>query len=143
MFIVHLAPIRVMHIIEILFGLRLGFGSLRQMSVRSHCYVVDFRRTLMAQSGAHRFAFVALLLLALPVVLTFHVLFALPRFAERKRQFCAFSLHPIFLPVLGRISFPVFVPPPSYQVPRLDCLACPVKHPLARQVIDPVGDLYQ
>ena len=50
----------------------------------------------MMQSGAHRFAFVALLLLALPVVLTFQVLFALPRDADRNRQFCAYSLHPIF-----------------------------------------------
>jgi hypothetical protein len=41
----------------------------------------------MAQSGAHRFAFVALLLLALPVELTFHALLPLPRFAERRRQF--------------------------------------------------------
>ena len=39
------------------------------------------------QSGAGLFAFVALLLLALPVVLTFHVVFALPRFAERNRTF--------------------------------------------------------
>ena len=39
------------------------------------------------QSGAGLFAFVALLLLALPLVLTFHVLLALPRLAERKRTF--------------------------------------------------------
>ena len=39
------------------------------------------------QSGQPRLAFVALLLLALPVEFTFHALFALPRLAERKRQF--------------------------------------------------------
>jgi len=41
----------------------------------------------ISQSGAGLFAFVALLLLALPVVFTFHVLFALPRFADRRRTF--------------------------------------------------------
>jgi hypothetical protein len=51
----------------------------------------------MKQSGQPRFAFVALLLLALPLVFTFHTLLALPRLAERKRQFWAYSLHPIFI----------------------------------------------
>lgn len=41
----------------------------------------------ISQSGAGLFAFVALLLLALPVVFTFHVLLALPRFADRRRTF--------------------------------------------------------
>ena len=40
------------------------------------------------QSGAGRIAVLGLLLLALPVVFTFHVLL-LPRFAERNRTFCA------------------------------------------------------
>ena len=47
----------------------------------------------ISQSGAGRFAFVALLLLALPAVLTFHTLLALPRLAERRRTFW-YSLHP-------------------------------------------------
>ena len=50
---------------------------------------------VMKQSGHPRFAFVALLLLTLPDVFTFHVLFALPRFAERNRQFWDYSLHPV------------------------------------------------
>ena len=47
------------------------------------------------QSGAGLFAFVALLLLALPLELTFHTLLALPRLAERTRTFWAYSLHPM------------------------------------------------
>ena len=47
----------------------------------------------LSQSGAGRFAFVALLLLALPLELTFHALFALPRLADRRRTFW-YSLHP-------------------------------------------------
>ncbi len=37
--------------------------------------------------GENLFALLALLLLTLPLELTFHVLFALPRFADRKRTF--------------------------------------------------------
>lgn len=48
----------------------------------------------MAQSGAQRKALYALLLLTLPVALTFQVLFALLRFAERKRQFCVITYAP-------------------------------------------------
>ena len=50
----------------------------------------------MAQSGAQRFAFVALLLLALPDVFTFQALLPLLRFAERNRQFCATAYTPLF-----------------------------------------------
>ena len=49
------------------------------------------------QSGAQRYALFALLLLRLPAVFTFHALFTLPRFAERNRQFCAYSLQPFML----------------------------------------------
>ncbi len=49
------------------------------------------------QSGAARYALFALLLLRLPVVLTFHALFELPRLAERSLQFCAISLQPFML----------------------------------------------
>ena len=58
----------------------------------------------MAQSGQPRFAFVALLLLALPVVLTFHVLYALPRLAERNRQFWAIAYTPFILKTKVQIS---------------------------------------
>ena len=37
--------------------------------------------------GLNLFELLALLLLTLPLELTFHVLFALPRFADRKRTF--------------------------------------------------------
>lgn len=37
--------------------------------------------------GEKRFALLALLLLTLPLAFTFHVLYALPRLAERRRTF--------------------------------------------------------
>jgi hypothetical protein len=64
-----------------------GFGSLRHLILPWRCYAALFWGMLCTQSGAQRFAFVALLLLALPDVFTFHALLALPRFAERNRQF--------------------------------------------------------
>jgi hypothetical protein len=83
-----------MHIKEILFSPKAGDSAPCVMSFR----LPRLRRRLsgfvMMQSGHPRFAFVALLLLAFPDVFTFHVLFALPRFAERNRQFWAYSLHP-------------------------------------------------
>lgn len=64
------------------------FGSLRQYPMRHTTYGDTLCRFGLMQSGAGLFAFVALLLLlAFPDVLTFHVLFALPRFAERSRTF--------------------------------------------------------
>lgn len=62
-------------------------GSLRQYPVRHTAYGDTMCHFGLMQSGAGLFAFVALLLLAFPDVLTFHVLFALPRFAERSRTF--------------------------------------------------------
>ena len=44
--------------------------------------------------GENLFALLALLLLTLPLELTFHVLFALPRLAERRRTFCATTYVP-------------------------------------------------
>jgi hypothetical protein len=49
--------------------------------------ISQFIPSAETQVGASAFAFVALLLLALPVEFTFHVLFELPRLAERRRTF--------------------------------------------------------
>ena len=62
------------------------FGSLRQVWAaprlrRGHV------RPGIPQSGAGRFAFVALLLLALPEEFKYHVLYAFERFADLKRTF--------------------------------------------------------
>lgn len=101
----------VMHIMNCLFCFRMGFGSLRQSFHALPMLCIRLSRTVMMQSGAHRLLLVALLLLALPDVLTFHVLFALPRFADRNRQFCAYSLHPISSAKFGLIPLLVFVSP--------------------------------
>ena len=55
-------------------------------------YVFLFPRILSI--GEKRLALLALLLLTLPLEFTFHVLFELPRLAERRRTFC-YSLHPV------------------------------------------------
>jgi hypothetical protein len=66
--------------------------------------VVDFARLILrmghvgknpTQSGAQRLAFVALLLLALPVLLTIQALLPLPRLADRKRTLREYNLHPL------------------------------------------------
>lgn len=78
---------RVVGVIVVLFAVSgRGFGSLRQAG-RAHRLQRRHDAASIPQSGASLYAFVALLLLALPEVLTFHVLLALPRLAERKRQF--------------------------------------------------------
>ena len=126
--------VSVMSIMKMLFALRQGFGSLRQNQAHL-CYAEAFLHFRMAQSGAQRLAFDALLLLALPVELTFHVLLALPRFAERNRQFCAYSLHPSGVP------FPVRVSPCPDEIASLDCLFTPICHTLAFEMKYPVSDL--
>lgn len=50
-------------------------------------------RLLTCTLGAHRFAFLALVVFTLPDVLTFQTLFALLRLAERRKQFCAFAAY--------------------------------------------------
>ena len=97
MLIEQLAPFRVMCVMDLLFGLPAGDSAPCVKIGRACSCAAGLIRPQMIQSGAHRFAFVAVLLLALPVEFTFHALFALPRLAERKRQFCAFSLHPFFI----------------------------------------------
>ena len=77
---------RVHHKLIVRLYIGWDFGSLRQ-SRALRFLRKGFASRRVKQSGQPRFAFVALLLLALPVVFTFHVLFALPRLAERKRQF--------------------------------------------------------
>lgn len=56
-------------------------------------YVMAFL-SQVAQSGAKRFALIALLLLTLPLAFTYQVLFALPRFALRRRTFWALAYTP-------------------------------------------------
>ena len=62
------------------------FGSLRH-ALPAHGLRPCFAPFGLAQSGAKPNVFVALLLLAYPVEFTFQALFALPRFAERRREF--------------------------------------------------------
>ena len=83
-----------MRITEKLFSPKAGDSAPCVMSFGLPCLRHRLSGFMMMQSGHPRFAFVALLLLAFPDVFTFHVLFALPRFAERNRQFWAYSLHP-------------------------------------------------
>ncbi len=112
-----------MIVMKILFGHPAGDSAPCVIIGRARSFAAGVFRPHVIQSGAHRFAFVALLLLALPVELTFHVLFALPRLAERKRQFCAFSLHPLF--IFWGVPFPVSVVPQPDQVPGIDDHAAP------------------
>jgi len=74
------------------------------------------------QSGAGVFAFVALLLLALPDVFTFHTLFALPRLADRRRTFW---VQPTSL-CLRLEPFSITVVPCAYFVPNVQRLFHPI-----------------
>ena len=77
----------VVGIIVVLFAFRRGVRLLASVPNTTHHLRWCYSRVRMKQSGAGRFAFVALLLLALPEALTFQALYALPRFAERNRTF--------------------------------------------------------
>ena len=84
----------VTSIIVVLFSLMAGISApCANIDMRILLAAIPWRMSYWHNPGAGRSAFVALLLLTLPVVLTFHVLLALPRFADRRRTFW-YSLHP-------------------------------------------------
>ena len=66
---------------------RQGFRLLVYMHSAAPMLCISFHAPFAFTIGLNLFALLALLLLTLPLELTFHVLFALPRFAERRRTF--------------------------------------------------------
>ena len=67
-------------------AIRQGFRFLVSV-LKSDCHCMTAYRFHVGTIGANLFELLALLLLTLPDELTFHVLYALPRFAERNRTF--------------------------------------------------------
>lgn len=111
------------------------------------CACLTYSKTFyysISQSGAGLFAFVALLLLTLPVVLTFHALFAVPRLADRRRTDW-YSLHPRCKPLyaLRLQAGNIFIVPSPNEVPQSDGLFYPVSRSLEAQVKQRLCGFYE